>query len=127
MARVNIGDVIDLAGTIKDVLDKEADKKSTSLEPHDVQSITNQVTTAVKNEVNPILVNATNNEPFYQSRIFWGTIVAMAAPLIGLALPALNVIPQDQLVNVGVAVGTAIGGIYTLLSRFGGPKKPLGE
>jgi len=127
MAKIDIGQIIDLAGVIKNVLHKEADKPNTSLQPVDVTAVTNAVTTAVKQEVNPILVNATNSEPFYQSRIFWGTVVSIGVPLAGAALPWLNLIPQDQLTNVLVAGGAAAGGLFTLWGRFGSAKKPLGS
>ena len=39
-------------------------------------SVVEQVATKVAKEVAPVLVNASNSEPWFQSRIWWGLIIA---------------------------------------------------
>ncbi len=76
----------------------------------------------------PTVVNATNSEPWYQSRVAWGSIVAIAAPLAGLLLKqTIDANTQSQIGTVLTAAGGAVGGAYALYYRlFGKGKAPLG-
>ncbi|MCB8819962.1 hypothetical protein LJD17_05350 [Microvirga rosea] len=77
-------------------------------------------------EVGPIVAHLTNNEPWYQSRVTWGAIIAAAspilAPIIGRALS-----PEEQALwtSVLTMVGTGIGAALTLYGRWKA-RRPIG-
>ena len=127
MARIDIGKIIDLAGVIKNVLHDEAAKPSTSLEPSDVNKVTQQVTDAVKKEVNPVLANATNQEPLWQSRIFIGAIIAAGlqiATVVGLKTDFIDPQSATTLVMQVISIASAL---YAAKARATTGQKPLGE
>lgn len=76
----------------------------------------------------PIVINGTNSEPWYQSRVAWGSIVAIAAPLVGLIIRQdIDAGTQSQLVTILTAAGGAVGGAYALYARLAGKgKAPIG-
>lgn len=84
------------------------------------------VTAAVVAKVAPVVLHATNNEPWYQSRVTWGAIASIALPLLGAVGVSSDVIDADQFVALGLALGTAAGGVLTLYGRWKA-KKPLGS
>jgi drug/metabolite transporter (DMT)-like permease len=94
----------------------------TTTSPGDVSTITAKVLT----EVAPIVVNASNQEPWYQSRVTWGAIASIVLPLLGILGVSTDVINADQLVALGMALGTVVGGVVTLYGRWVA-KKPLGN
>jgi hypothetical protein len=87
----------------------------------DVSKVANDVLTAVE----PVIAHATNSEPWYQSRVTWGAIASIALPLLGALGVGADVISADQFVALGLAFGTAAGGVLTLYGRWVA-KKPLG-
>lgn len=95
----------------------------------DVSVITNKVL----NEVAPVIVNATNNEPWWQSRVMWGSIVAIAAPIVAPLLSwylgSTITIDADEQANISAALaaaGAALGGLFAIYGRFIA-KKPIGR
>jgi hypothetical protein len=87
-----------------------------------------EVAKAVANEIAPVIVNATNSEPWYQSRILRGLIVAGAGYLgtkIGLVIGEGDV---TVIINAVAAIVEAAGIIYAAYGRIvGASKKPLGQ
>lgn len=74
----------------------------------------------------PEIVNATNKEPFYQSRVFWGSALSVLAgvlALFGVAFPAEM---QTQVIGIIMAALPLLGGLYALYGRFKA-KKPIGQ
>ncbi len=83
-----------------------------------------QVAYDAAKELAPVLVNLTNNEPWYQSRVTWG---AVAAILGGLGTMAGLVAAGDWTPNLWVAaLGSVGGGVGTIYGRWVA-KKPLGQ
>ncbi|WP_104839237.1 hypothetical protein [Sinorhizobium fredii] len=88
---------------------------------------------AVTKKIAPEIIAATNNEPWWQSRVMWGSIVAIAAPI---AAPLLSwvigetvTISADEQANIAAALaaaGSAVGGLLAIYGRFRA-RKPIGE
>jgi hypothetical protein len=71
------------------------------------------------------VVHSTNAEPFYQSRVFWGSLVAIGS--IGLSYFKID-FPTAMQGQITDAIMTAIpiaGSLYALYGRFRATK-PLG-
>jgi hypothetical protein len=81
---------------------------------------------AVTREVTPIVENATNSEPWYRSRVTWGAIASIVLPLLGAFGVRSDIIDADQFVALGLALGTAAGGLLTLYGRWKA-KRPIGQ
>lgn len=84
------------------------------------------VTESVVRKVAPLVLHATNNEAWYRSRVTWGAIASIALPLLGAFGVSSDIIDSDQFIALGLALGTAAGGVLTLYGRWKA-KKPLGE
>lgn len=81
-----------------------------------------QVAYEAAKELAPVLVNMTNNEPWWQSRVTWG---AIAAILGGLGTMAGLIAARDWTPNLWLtALGGVGGGVGTLYGRWVA-KKPL--
>ncbi len=91
-------------------------------QPSAVTPIANAVTRAVV----PEILSATNNEPWYRSRVTWGAIASIVLPLLGALGVTSDVIDSDQFVALGLALGTAAGGLLTLYGRWKA-KRPIGQ
>lgn len=76
---------------------------------------------------NSVVLNETNSEPWYQSRVTWGALLAIAAPLAGLVL-GHTVTPEDQvqLATLLASAGGAVGGFIAFWGRWVSAKPPLG-
>jgi hypothetical protein len=73
----------------------------------------------------PEVQHATNNEPWYQSRVTWGTIISMASGVAGGLGFALAPEDIDQLVSILSAGGVLVGGLITFIGRWAS-RKPIG-
>ncbi|OCJ12449.1 hypothetical protein A6U86_05340 [Rhizobium sp. AC27/96] len=72
--------------------------------------------------VNAIL-HSTNNEPWYQSRVTWGSIITVVGLVTSAAGINLGASTQELLVTLGV---TLAGPLVTLWGRYWS-KKPIGS
>lgn len=99
-------------------------KDDVPVAPADAQ----QVAQAVTKEVAPIVVNATNSEPWYRSRIYLGLLVA-ALGMLGSAT-GYFVIPGEEIDSIVsiITMAMELGGVaYATYGRMvGATKKPLG-
>ncbi len=86
-----------------------------------------QVASKVLTELGPVIVNATNAEPWYQSRVTWGVIIAAVATIVK---PFIGELPLDEqqtadIVAALATAGQAVGFALTLYGRWKA-KKPIG-
>ena len=85
----------------------------------------NAVAVAVTKEVAPILVNASNQEPWYQSRVTIGALLALVGAAYTLLLDFYT--PPPPSVEVLTAQLGIIGGSVTTLYGRWVAKKPIGQ
>lgn len=83
------------------------------------------ISEAAADAVTPLIDHATNSEPWYQSRVTWGAIAAIAVPLLGVVGVGSDIITAEELTVWGMAAGSAAGGVLTLYGRWRA-KKPMG-
>lgn len=83
------------------------------------------VAKAITAEILPGVLHATNNEPWYQSRVTWGAIVSIGIGLLGTFGVATDWIDPDQAISLGLGVGSVIGGLITLYGRWKA-RQPIG-
>lgn len=95
---------------------------ATTATPADNHVISSSVNAAVA----PLIVNATNSEPWYQSHVTIGAIVSIAIPLLSLVGVKADIITPDQLTSIITAAGVVVGGVITLYGRWVA-KRPLGS
>lgn len=111
--------------------DKIADSVAQIISRNDVAadpSAARPIINAVTNAVVPSVLHATNAEPWYQSRVTWGAILAGAAAVLGIFGKA-DLLPaemQGKIIDGVVAAGPLIGVGVVLYGRFIA-KKPLGS
>lgn len=87
------------------------------------------VSTAVVDKLaaDPVVLNETNSEPWYQSRVTIGALVALVTPLASLLLKQqIDADAQRQVVDLIVAAGPVIGAAIALWGRWGRAKAPVG-
>lgn len=105
---------------VRDVVAKPSVPVSSGAE-HDVAK-------AVTEKVAPILVNARNAEPWYQSRVMLGAIVAIVSSLFGLVGIVIDEDTRQQIVVLIPVIVSTAGAVYALYGRIvGATKKPLGQ
>jgi hypothetical protein len=116
-----------------EVVSKTLDKLAKSPSINLTDASADRMKTAITREMSSVIVNQTNQEPWYQSRVTWGAIMAVVAGgagLVGYSFTAedqafwLNNIEQGvQIASSAVAL---LGGAYAWYGRWRA-KKPLGE
>lgn len=94
----------------------------TVAKPQDIKPISDAVT----EEIMPMVVNATNQEPWYQSTIIMGTLVTLG--IKGLAQLGWAIPPEyhGQILDFIIAVVPYLSGITVIMARKGFFKKPIG-
>ncbi|KAB0269082.1 hypothetical protein [Microvirga brassicacearum] len=106
----------------KVVVDKLVASPNNDITRADAPQIKKEVAEAIA----PAIEHLTNNEPWYQSRVTWGAIIAaaspMVAPLIGRVFS-----PEEQMLATAVmtGIGSAFGAGTVLYGRWKA-KKPIG-
>lgn len=81
---------------------------------------------AVTAKIAPEIIAATNNEPWYQSRVTLGAILAAAAGVVGIFGYAFPAEVQGKVIDLIIALGPVIGGGIALYGRWAA-RKPIGE
>lgn len=84
------------------------------------------VTEAIAAQVAPLVAHAANQEPWYQSRVTWGAIISITAPLLSLVGVRADLLTPDLAVSISTAAVTVVGGLLTLYGRWKA-KAPLGS
>ncbi len=84
-----------------------------------------EITAAVAKEVNSIVVNATNNEPWFQSRVTLGAIVTLVGGVYQLVLDFTDgTMPTAD--SLTAQLGIIAGAAVVLYGRWVA-RKPIGE
>ena len=113
-----------IAPPVAAILKVAAENPAISLQREDVP----RVTAGVVDALAPIVQHATNAEPWYQSRVTWGVIVAglstIAKPLVG-ELP-ISAEQTVDIVNALATAGQAFGFGLTLYGRWRA-RRPIGR
>jgi choline-glycine betaine transporter len=72
------------------------------------------------------IVHSTNTEPFYRSRVFWGSLISLLAVVLGAFGIVFPAELQGTVLTIVMAALPLVGGILALYGRFKA-KKPLGS
>lgn len=77
-----------------------------------------EIAREVVREIGPMVAHATNNEPWYQSRVTIGALISIGTGV--LALFGIVITPDDiaTITSVALAGGTVLGGALTLYGRW---------
>lgn len=133
MSQINVKDFLDIAEAVKPALEKLAASPKTDMVHSDVpvvattvEKVVDKQTTALQKEVNAVVDHATNNEPWYLSRVTIGAIVSIAMPILGLVGITADIISPDELTGYILAGGVIVGGATTLWGRWVA-RKPIGQ
>lgn len=118
----NLGSVV-LKKVIGDALNKMAKSSNNSLEKSDVPAIQKKVAT----EVTAVVANATNSEPWYQSRVIIGTTVSMVLMGAGFIGLQTDVIQPGEITDFIMDAGALLAAGYALFGRLKAGLKPIGE
>lgn len=78
----------------------------------------------VAKELTPIIEHLTNNEPFYRSRVWWGSVGSILGGTATIITMAANGVPLS-LEAYGPPAGAIWGGATALWGRYGA-RKPIG-
>lgn len=84
---------------------------------------------AIINALGPVIdqiVHSTNQEPFYQSRVFWGSILSLFAVVLGIFGIAFPADLQGTVLTAIMAALPLAGALFALYGRFKATK-PLGS
>lgn len=117
-----------LPGIIETVIKRSIQDPQVPIDSHVPPSIAaREVADQVIEEVrrSPEVQHATNNEPWYQSRVTWGAIISGAAGFAGAFGFAFSPEDVDVIVGAVTAAATIIGSAVTLYGRWKA-KKPIG-
>lgn len=106
--------------SLTSVVEKTLDRQDVPVSSHNVGQVTDKVVAAVA----PVMVNATNNEPWYKSRIYWGLIAAGAGIVTSRFGFVLSGEDLQTLLDSGSDLITTVGLLYALYGRVVGAKKP---
>lgn len=86
------------------------------------------VAQAITKELAPIVVNASNSEPWWQSRVILGALVAIVSSIAGAVGIVIDEDTRQQFITLVPVVISTAGAIYALYGRIvGASKKPLGQ
>ncbi len=110
-----------LTPAVVKAVQKAAASPDTATKPQDAAIVASNILT----EVVPIVAHATNNEPWWQSRVTWGAILSIVATILGIFGLTFPAELQGQVLTAIMAAIPLVGGIVTLIGRWVA-KKPLG-
>lgn len=81
---------------------------------------------AVMNKIIPTVLHATNQEPWYQSRVFWSAVLSIIVAICGLFGLTVDADAQSKILSLIMAIIPAVSAGIALYSRYFA-KKPLGQ
>lgn len=109
-----------------EVVTKTLDKLAADPNVNLSEASADKMKSAVTKEMTSVIVNQTNQEPWYQSRVTWGAILAGvsgALAVFGYQLPAEV---QGKILDGIIAAGPLVSMAVVLYGRWVA-KKPIGE
>lgn len=83
-----------------------------------------EVVDSVLTKILPIVLHSTNQEPWYQSRVFWSAILGLIAAILGLFGIAFPAEVQAQYLNIVMAFIPLAAALLAFWGRYA--KTPLG-
>ena len=90
------------------------------------EAVTQAVNVSLERDITPRLEHLANREPWYQSRVTWGAIVAIGSGILALAgYGAVDENQQGRIVELLIAAGPIVGGGLALVGRWVS-RKPIG-
>jgi len=93
-----------------------------------VSGAENAVANAVAKEIAPVIVNATNSEPWYQSRILRGIAISAIGYAAGKLGYAVSNEDAQTVIEIITQIVQGAGLLYATYGRIvGASKKPLGQ
>lgn len=114
-------------------VDKVVQSPSIDVSQKEAAPVRELVSNEVKKSVGAIVEHATNNEPWYRSRVTIGSIVAITSPITSRLLSAIigetvtiNAEEQAAITDLLMALISAIGGGYSIYGRLIA-RKPIGR
>lgn len=110
---------------IDKVLKRAAKSPNISLEQRDVAVIREAVKDEAEWELNARVEHVSNAEPFYQSRVSMGSILAVVSAGIAIAQMLTDNVPNTW-EEYSPPIGVVAGGLYALYGRWIA-KKPFGK
>lgn len=111
---------------VRDAIVKGAVKAANDFGTNTTNSDVGVITSKVMSEVAPIVAHATNNEPWWQSRVTLGALMAAVAGVLGIFGYAFPEETQGKVMDLVIALGPIIGAGLALYGRWAA-KKPLGS
>lgn len=110
---------------VETALDRFIDNTPTHMQKNEVPVARDAVVRDIEREVEAIIVNQTNNEPWYRSRVLIGSFFTLVAALSSLGVMFFDDVPNsfdDYYFQLSVVAGTAFA-IYGRLAT----SKPIGN
>lgn len=104
-------------------LEHAVENKGNSLSRDDIPS----VKTSLMNTISPVVVNATNQEPWYKSRVVIGTLISLLSVGARYAGIQFDYIDQETMTDLVLQLVPVLGGFYALYGRLKTGLKPIGE
>lgn len=106
-------------------LEQVAKRPWNGLKPEEVKDATKIAVREMEPEINSHINHATNNEPFYKSRVTLGALMGVLGAVVGIYQLATDGLPEDW--NQWSPHVMVLGGaVFTIYGRFVA-RKPLGE
>lgn len=90
------------------------------------QSAVRPVVDEIMGKILPTILHATNNEPWYRSRVFWSSMLSIVATLVGVFGISFPAEVQTQVLVAIMAAIPAVSAAIALWSRYVSTK-PLGK
>jgi len=106
------------------VFDRLEADLSAPVQKKDADDVKPIIEKVAREEIAPVIEHLTNNEPFYRSRVWWGSVGSILGGAATIITMAANGVPLS-LETYGPPVGAIWGGATALWGRYAA-RKPIG-
>jgi hypothetical protein len=114
-----------VAATIAEAVNETAKAPNNNLTPYDAKPVADSLI----DKLGPLILNATNNEPWWASRVIWGALLAaagtIAQPLTGYGL-GIDEVKTKEIVDALATGGQVVGLALVIIGRLT-TRKPIGN